>query len=384
MKKPFYELAIFGEAPADDVAQIEVRLKSRLDELGLSFPGEVTLYVGPPSEFKRSTDRCGAAICFPIKDDQERSVVALMKRGLAVIPVTQAKSDLGRVFSEKIGALNGVGIDDVGLDGVVLAMLECASLLPRQRRVFLSYRRSESTEAALQLYAELSGRLFDVFLDTHDIHPGKHFQEVLWQRLCDCDVMLFLDTEQYFESRWTEAEFGRANWRGIPLVRAAWPGVKLNKRAQLATSVKLNKGDFDNAGSQQLTRDALNRICAAVENARTKSVASRFTQLIATLKSSVERGGGKIEGISLRRSLIVKTPAGKPVAVYPALGVPTSYTLFDATRDDHPPPVAVVYDDGGIDERDWKAHMEWIAEHVKGSVRLVSSYRAGWDFNDWK
>jgi hypothetical protein len=383
MKKPFYELAIFGDPAPGIVAQIEADLAERLSELGLAFPGDVTLYVGAASEFKRSTDRCGAALCFPLKDDQERHIVSLMKRGLAVIPVAQTKDELGKVFGEKIGALNGIGIADVGIDGIVLALLECASLLPRQRRVFLSYRRTESTEAALQLYAELSGRLFDVFLDTHDIHPGKHFQEVLWQRLCDCDVMLFLDTEKYFESRWTEAEFGRANWRGIPLVRASWPEVKLNKRARLATSVKLTKADFE-AGGLSLTQGSLDRICEAVENARTRSVASRFAQLTATLKASVERGGGKIEGISLRRSLIVKTPNGRSIAVYPSLGVPTSYTLFDATRDEHTPPVAVVYDDGGIDERDWKAHMEWISEHVKGSVRLVSSYRAGWDFNDWK
>jgi hypothetical protein len=81
--------------------------------------------------------------------------------------------------------------------------------------------------------------------------------------------------------------------------------------------------------------------------------------------------------------LIVGTPNGKRIAVYPALGVPTSYTLHDATRDKHQPPVAVVYDDAGIDEREWKAHMDWISEYVKGDVRLVSSYKAGWDFSDW-
>lgn len=382
MKKPFYELAIFGDALPEVIEQIKEQVNVRLQELGLKSPEHVSLHVGPPSEFQRSTDRCGAALCFPIKHEEVARVMSLMEGGLAVIPVAPTKNDLGKVFGPAIGALNGIGIDELGIDGAVLALFECASLLPRQRRVFLSYRRAESTEAALQLYAALSERQFDVFLDTHDIHPGKHFQEVLWQRLCDCDVMLFLDTEKYFESRWTEAEFGRASWRGIPLVRAAWPGVSLNARAQLATSVRLTNDDFD-ASVSQLNQATIDRLCDAVEDARTRSVASRFTQLTSTLVDSVKRGGGKVEGVSLRRSLIVTTPAGKRIAVYPALGVPTSYTLYDATRDDHPPPVAVVYDDGGIDERDWKAHMDWISKHVKGVVRLVSSYRAGWDFNDW-
>lgn len=382
MQKPFYELAIFGDAAPEMIEQITAQVDVRLKELGLSSPKHVNLYVGKPSEFQRSTDRCGAALCFPIKSEEEARIISLMQGGLAVIPVAPTKDDLGKVFGAAIGALNGIGINEIGIDGAVLALFECASLLPRQRRVFLSYRRAESTEAALQLYAALSERQFDVFLDTHDIHPGKHFQEVLWQRLCDCDVMLFLDTEKYFQSRWTEAEFGRASWRGIPLVRAAWPDVPLNERAQLATSIELIKADFDGRISN-LTQAAVDRICDAVEDARTRSVASRFTQLTSTLVDSVKRGGGKVEGISLRRSLIVTTPAGKRIAVYPALGVPTSYTLYDATRDDHPPPVAVVFDDGGIDERNWKAHMDWISTHVKGVVRLVSSYRAGWDFNDW-
>jgi hypothetical protein len=260
--------------------------------------------------------------------------------------------------------------------------LECVTLLPRQRRVFISYRRDESMEAALQLYAALSARQFDVFLDTHDIQVGQHFQDMLWQRLCDCDVLLFLDTQRYFESRWTDAEFGRASWRGIPLVRTGWPGIQLNARAQLATSIELMPEDFSGQPGH-LSVITIKKICDQVEDARTKSVTTRFQQLISTLKSSVERGGGTLDGLSLRRSLIVTTSTGKRIAVYPSLGVPSSYTLFDATRGDHTPPSAVVFDDTGVEEQDWKEHMDWISSHVKGAVRLVSSYKAGWHFSDW-
>jgi hypothetical protein len=69
--------------------------------------------------------------------------------------------------------------------------------------------------------------------------------------------------------------------------------------------------------------------------------------------------------------------------MYPALGVPTSFTLHDATRDNHAPPVAVVYDEVGIEEREWHDHMEWISGHLRDVVRLVKGYRAGWDFSDW-
>jgi hypothetical protein len=383
MSAPFYELAILGKGPDGVIEQVCHELQDRLGELSFTLNEEVSLFVGNPADFRPSGEKCSAALCFQIGVDPKHGISTLMAKGVAVVPVATSSKAFGSEFPASVASLNGMALDKASVTDLVLALMECASLLPRQRRVFISYRRDESTEAALQLYAALSARLYDVFLDTHDIQPGKHFQEVLWQRLCDSDVLLFLDTPKYFESRWTDAEFGRANWRGIPLLRAAWPDVALSERAQLATSVDLGSGDF--AGQPgHLTDAAVKRICEGVEDTRTRSVASRYQQLITTLRNSVERGKGRVEGLSLRRSLIVATPNGKRIAVYPALGVPTSYTLYDATRDNHPPPVAVVYDDAGVDEREWRAHMDWISQYVKGAVRLVSSYKAGWDFSDWK
>ncbi|SDG83337.1 MULTISPECIES: toll/interleukin-1 receptor domain-containing protein [unclassified Duganella] len=376
----FYELAILGKATPEIVAELRQQLVDKLAELNFKLDDDVSLFVGDPDGFTPSGERCSAALCFAVDAEHEESVKRLMGRGIPVIPVAVGKGFEG--FPASIAALNGMFWDKAGVRTVVMALLECVTLLPRQRRVFISYRRDESTEAALQLYAELSARQFDVFLDTHDIQPGKHFQDMLWQRLCDCDVLLFLDTQKYFDSRWTDAEFGRATWRGIPLVRAAWPSVQLNPRAQLATSVQLDAPDFP-AQPGQLSGLAIKRICDSVEDVRTQSVTTRFQLLISTLKASVERGQGKLEGLSLRRSLTVTTPTGKRIAVYPSLGVPTSYTLFDATRGDHAPPSAVVYDDTGVEEQEWKDHMDWISSHVKGAVRLISSYKAGWHFSDW-
>ena len=50
-------------------------------------------------------------------------------------------------------------------------MLECVGLLRRQRRIFVSYRRTESRDVALQMHDLLIAKGFDVFLDLkfHDI-----------------------------------------------------------------------------------------------------------------------------------------------------------------------------------------------------------------------
>src|SRR5262249_25131364 len=56
----------------------------------------------------------------------------------------------------------------------------------------------------------MSARHFDVFLDTHSVSVAADFQAALWHRLCDSDVLVMLDTPDYFASRWTTAEWGRA------------------------------------------------------------------------------------------------------------------------------------------------------------------------------
>jgi len=380
--RPLYELAILGDAPAEIRDALITALSEGVAELGLAIGSTVSLFQGPPENFRPEGERCAAALCFQVDRESEESLRWLMNRNIPIVPVATKTSAFVTELPAVLQPLNGLSLDRVDAKALANALLECASLLPRQRRVFLSYRRTESTEAALQLYAALSARLYDVFLDTHGIYPGRHFQEVLWQRLCDSDVLLFLDTPSYFESRWTSAEFGKAQWRGVAVLRAAWPGVALDPRAQLATTHSLENSSFV-TGTKLLTEAAVSALCNEVERLRTISVTSRYQQLVSTLADSVRRGGGRIEGTSLRRSLIVSTPMRQKIAVYPTLGVPTTYTLHEATLDGHPSPVAVLYEEAEVEEREWHAHMKWIAQYLKQAVRLVDSYRSGSAFQDW-
>lgn len=127
-----------------------------------------------------------------------------------LIPIASKSKHFAEEFPGKLGELSGLALNLNNGPTIAVALMESASLIPKQRRIFLSYRRAESTKVALQLYAALSALQYDAFLDTHEILPGEHFQEVLWQKLCDSGVMVYLDTPKYFTSRWTTAEFSRA------------------------------------------------------------------------------------------------------------------------------------------------------------------------------
>lgn len=156
----------------------------------------------------------------------------MLRSDIPVLPVASTEGRFEIEIPRQLRALNGLNYSTEGALRISTALLEGVGLLPRQRRVFVSYRRSEARGAALQLFDALSSRLFDVFLDTHGIPPAEDFQAALWHRVCDSDVLVMLDTPGYFESRWTSAEFGRALSKLISVLRVGWPNVTPSHRSQ--------------------------------------------------------------------------------------------------------------------------------------------------------
>src|SRR5207244_4190805 len=149
----------------------------------------------------------------------------ITRSSVPVIPTVSGAGDFRAHIPDFLHGTNGLRRrgDDPELTELSVAMLECVGLLRWQRRVFVSYRRIESRAGAMQLHDLLTARGFDVFLDTHDIRPGEPFQEILWHRLCDSDVMVMLDTPTYFDSKWTRQEIGRARAKEIHVLRVVWP-----------------------------------------------------------------------------------------------------------------------------------------------------------------
>ncbi|MCF5199888.1 MULTISPECIES: toll/interleukin-1 receptor domain-containing protein [Pseudomonas syringae group] len=380
---PLYCLALLGTVPGGQAEELKQEIAVRLKGLGLELGKDVSLFEGDLVHFHPAIDRCSAALCFSMKGGgaphNDAAVGQLIKCRVPLIPVATCKDNFAAEFPGKLGGLNGLEMKG-GLGRLAMALLEGASLLPKQRRVFLSYRRVESTNAALQLYAALSARQYDVFLDTHDILPGEHFQEVLWHRLCDSDVMIYLDTAEYFDSRWTKQEFAKATLRGLCVLRVGWPGVKSKAEQTACGEVRLTKKSLN--AFDQLVDAELNEVMDMVEMLRTKSVAQRYSRLVSKLRNSLEDGKGEIVGYSVRRSVIVKI-AGKRIVAYPEMGVPTSSALHEATLDFHMLPVAVVYNQAGIKDRKWRAHMDWLNDSVTDQVRLISTEDAGSEFIEW-
>src|SRR3546814_2478396 len=77
------------------------------------------------------------------------------------------------------------------------------------------------------------------------IRPGDPFQDVLWHRLVDSDVMVMLDTPTYFDSRWTRQEIGRARAKEIQVLRVIWPEHTPKKLTDLAETIYLDPKELE-------------------------------------------------------------------------------------------------------------------------------------------
>ena len=248
-----YQLAVLGAPTAAQISELETAVADAVSMFGLRLGQEIGWEI-VPAAFTPLQQRSAAVVFFGGVGADHLSLPGLLRGGVPVVPVV---SDLGRVATEVpeiLHPLNCLSYANGGAKRVATALLECAGLLPKQRRVFVSYRRDEARQAALQMFDALSARHFDVFLDTHGIAPAEDFQTMLWHRLCDSDVLLMLDTPDYFNSRWTAAEFGRALAKGISVLRVGWP--EAQRSARLATA---SLAELDESELARISHDRINK-----------------------------------------------------------------------------------------------------------------------------
>jgi hypothetical protein len=376
---PLYELALMGDPTDDEIASVEACLSKVIGAFGLRLGAEVG-WGARAIAFDPSQKTSAAAAFFGRPGVSSGGVAKLLARGIPIIPVAQSSSSISADLPDALKPFNCLTFDDDGALRITTAMLECIGLLPRQRRVFISYRRDEAKEGALQLFNYLSGKIYDVFLDTHGILPAEDFQGVLWHKLCDSDVLIMLDTPTYFDSRWTSAEFGRALSKGISILRLEWPGVVASRRTATASRLNLGTADVDIA-TGKLTEDSLRRIAERVEIVRAQSNAVRRLNLFSALKRDIQCVGGAVTGVGVHNAVFVRLADGREIVIYPTLGVPTSMTLNEAVEHASGKETAILYDHIGLQEQ-WLRHLTWLGHNIP-AARWVRASEAAWEFGGW-
>lgn len=268
---------------------------------------------------------------------------------------------------------NGVTFNDNVLK-ISNIILEGFELLRKNRKLFISYKRSESSNIAIQLYEFLEKNNFDVFIDTHSIDKGEEFQEELWHRMTDCDLILMLNTKEFLKSDWCKQELDKAHVKRIGIVHLLWPDCDFEDFAHLAFSLKLKDSNFDRPLFSDLTKGRLKKnilteILNLVESSRARNLASRQDALITEFTQAAKDNKQEVS-LQYSRYITQALPNGKSKIYIPTIGIPQSINchnsqkLIEKIESRKIESITLIYDEMSI-RNYWLEHLDWLNNYLE-------------------
>ena len=367
-----YQLIILGTTENPIVEEILNQIKTKITDLKL--PKNIlniinrdnigTEYVGNQPAF---------SIYFGDKEGKFNDLditKKLIEDGTMILPIfyTDFPKEIPKILENQ----NGIQFDNNELDRIANIVLQAFELLRNTRKVFISYKRSESTSVAIQMYEALESHNFDVFLDTHSIEKGEPFQDELWHRMTDCDVILLLNTPGFLESHWCKEELAVAGSKQIGIVQLIWPNHTIESISHLSYPLKLKNSDFEkgiynNKDSSKLNNTKIREIVQQVESVRARNLASRQDNLITEFMSIAKQCG---------RNITIQ-PERK-------IGIPQSTDCQSAEirhefeKDPNNTCIRLIYDDLRIRDK-WLKHLDWLNNNFKKDIHTLKKQ----DFEKW-
>jgi len=271
-------------------------------------------------------------------------------------------------------------------------ILRLLHLTRSQRRAFISYRRTESSPVARQLFDGLMARGYQVFLDTASVDAAEPFQDVLWRRMADVDMIVLLDSPQGLASRWVCEELVQAQHLGLGVLRLTWPNAMdenvPSRGTEFCIGYDLKKQHFDLNNTEAdgtLTVATVEDVLEHVEDVRIESLALRRRRIISELSDRAHKHGLRINfqpvgpvTLSLSEGTVEDEPIG--IAI-PLIGLPDAWAVHeeevlscDLAEEQQWDPkliprllktndVRVLFDCLGLDAQ-WSRHLCWLNQHL--------------------
>lgn len=384
--KHYYQLIFMGAIDHRLLPKIKDVFFERIDELGID---RTFFKILDRYNFEEYTD-ANPAFCIYMGQRTDTSfldediVNKLVKDATLLLPlIDEDLSQFNNLVPELIKKYNGLSLlgvpIDLAIEKVVNNVLEAFNLIKAKRRAFVSYKRSDSSGVAIQLYEYLEQHNFDVFLDTHSIRKSEPFQDELWQRMIDSDVVVLLSTKNYLESEWTKQELANANAASLGLVQVVWPDFDVVLGTELSEVFKLDESDFINDDFQNinanLKEESLLKIVKFTESLRARTLASRQDNLISSFMRYADKHN--VTATLSSHKFIELEKDGEKSIVVPAIGMPKalnceeSQTLVKSIYKEDLDKIYILYDEMHI--RDiWVRHLNWLNEHLPVKTKEIS------------
>lgn len=373
MKKYYYQLIVF-ENNNSFVNEVLCLFYKRIAELGVN--KDLINIISGNTVKDLNPDEPTYCLYFGFNENKEtKELQDIINNGILILPIV---SDLHKTQNELPKSLHKINAIELNkkqeCERIVSCILEGFRLLRKTRRVFISYKRDEASAVALQLFEALEKNGFDVFLDTHRIRPADNFQDELFHRMADCDMVIILHTKNFFESKWTKEEFDKANSMSIGIVQIVWPKVKINKSAELFIPYKLKVKDFYCRYLKNKLKDSvINNIINECESIRARSLASRQINIVGEFVN--EAKSNNIEYvIEPNNTIILKSSVSScNKLIIPTVGIPQSDT-YNYSREfikNNIKEIFILYDHRNIREK-WIEYLNWLDIHLPIKTKKIT------------
>lgn len=367
-----YQLILLGDTTNDACKRIKTIFFEKIRAIGLNNEMFEVIYA---SDFhdKYSNKQPSFVFYFGMKNHSDKDadlLKLLLENGDAVFPMY-----FGENFEEEIPeiiqTMNGKRYDSKQCDRYVNYAFESMRLLRETRKLFISYRRTDSSAVANQLFDAFVRNNYDVFLDTYSIRPAEHFQEELHHRMTDCDVLIQLYTNDFKNSKWCNEEILAANQKQIGVVEIVWPDCTPDIHNLLCEPIQLKPEMFIDqsfGNKNSLIKDEIiEAIASIVESVRARNLAARQDNLVGEFVEEARKQGRQL--LQEYRYLVETLNDGKTRLFIPAIGVPQSYDCFNSLRfrnllNNDKIDLFLIYDDLRIRKK-WIEHLEWLNESLE-------------------
>lgn len=139
-----------------------------------------------------------------------------------VLPLT-AQTRTWELLKDSVPELNALFFSKTTSE-CVEPITTIAGLGSDDRRIFISYRRTDTHDIAEQLFERLTKSRFEVFLDRFSVPPGVDFQQSLTDELSRKSMVLILESPRILDSTWVEHELNFAKQHELGRLAVALPG----------------------------------------------------------------------------------------------------------------------------------------------------------------
>jgi hypothetical protein len=211
------------------------------------------------------------------------------------------------------------------------------------------------------------------------VEAGAKFQQTLWARMADVDVLVFLDTKEALTSQWVRQELARAHDLGLGVLQLIWPGQTRTAGTEFSDFIALDQHHFVNGKAtrdDRLEEAALKEIGLRAEQARVRSLRARRLRVVSDLVDQAKRLDisavvHPVEPVALFRA------QQKLADVIPFVGVPDAYSIQQregkSSRESLEKSL-LLYNGLGVDP-DWMDHLNWLNKHHDLKTRQVDKIK---------